>query len=113
MASLFTKIISGEIKGTILYQDDHCAAIVDIQPQAPHHFLVVPKKEIPSVAHADAGDEKTLGHLLVIAAKIARDYGFAESGYRLVINTGANGGQTVDHLHVHVLGGRKMNWPPG
>lgn len=113
MASLFTKIINGEIKGTIVYQDEHCAVINDIQPQAPKHLLVIPKKEIESVASASSEDQMVLGHLLLTAAKVARDQGFAQSGYRLVINTGKNGGQTVSHLHIHLLAGRQMEWPPG
>lgn len=113
MASIFTKIIEGEIKGTIVYQDDRCAVLVDIQPQAPKHFLVIPIKEIRSVADATPQDEQLLGHLLLVAAKVAREHGFADDGYRLVINTNVAGGQTVWHLHVHLLGGRPMTWPPG
>ncbi len=111
--SIFTKIISGEIKGTIIHQDDLCAVLVDIQPQAPKHFLVVPKKEIVSVHHASEADKNLLGHLLWAAAEVARKLGFAEDGYRLVINTGRDGGQTVPHIHVHLMGGRPMTWPPG
>lgn len=111
--SIFTKIINGEIKGTIVHQDELCAVLVDIQPQAPQHFLVVPKKEIVSVHHATAEDKGILGHLLWVAAEVARNQGFAEDGYRLVINTGSNGGQTVPHIHVHLLAGRALNWPPG
>ena len=113
MATLFTKIFRGEIPGKIVYQDELVAAIVDIEPQAPHHFLVIPKKEITSVATASTQDEPILGRLLTVAAKVARDAGFSDAGYRLVINTGDNGGQSVAHLHVHLLGGRKLNWPPG
>jgi histidine triad (HIT) family protein len=111
--SIFTKIINGEIKGTIVHQDEHCAVLVDIQPQAPKHMLVVPKKEIESMAQAGPEDQMVLGHLLLTAAKVARDQGFAQNGYRLVINTGKNGGQTVSHLHIHLLAGRQMEWPPG
>jgi histidine triad (HIT) family protein len=113
MASIFTKIINGEIKGTVVYQDDQCAVLLDIQPQAPKHFLVIPKKEIRSVADASPQDEQILGHLLLVAAKVARDHGISDDGYRLVINTNVAGGQTVWHLHVHLLGGRQMAWPPG
>jgi len=113
MASLFSKIFSGEIKGTILHEDDLCAVIADINPQAPTHLLVIPKKEIPSVDAAEAQDKEVLGHLLLTAAKVARDQGIAESGYRLVMNVGENGGMTVPHLHVHLLGGRALYWPPG
>jgi histidine triad (HIT) family protein len=113
MATLFTKIINGEIPGKIIFQDDVCVALVDIQPQAPQHVLVIPKKEIQSLAHATPADEKILGHLMMAAAKVAKQLGVSESGYRLVINTGKHGGQTVDHLHIHLLGGRPLEWPPG
>lgn len=113
MATLFSKIISGEIPGKIIYKDERCAALVDIKPEAPKHFLVVPLKEIPSLADAQAHDEATLGHLLLVAAKVAEEQGLAKSGYRVVINVGEDAGQSVDHLHVHVLGGRRLNWPPG
>ncbi len=111
MATLFTKIINGEIPGKIVHKDEHCAVLVDIQPQAPKHFLVVPVKEIESIATAE--DKQVLGHLLLTAAQVARDQGFSAGGYRLVINAGKNGGQTVSHLHIHLLGGRQMEWPPG
>ncbi len=113
MASIFTKIISGEIKGKIVYQDDLCAVLVDIQPQAPTHLLVVPKKEIESIHHAKTEDKNLLGHLLLVAANVAREQGCAEDGYRLVINTGRDGGQSVSHIHIHLLAGRPLTWPPG
>jgi histidine triad (HIT) family protein len=113
MASLFTKIINGEIPGKIIYKDELCVALVDIEPQAPQHVLVVPKQEIRSIAHAREADEKLLGHLLLAAGKVAKQLGVSEGGYRLVINTGKNGGQSVDHLHIHLLGGRPLAWPPG
>ncbi len=113
MPSIFTKILSGEIKGTIIHQDDQCAVIKDINPQAPTHLLVVPKKEITSVAHAGPEDQQLLGHLLLTAAQVAKDQGISESGYRLVINVGKDGGMTVPHIHVHLLGGRALYWPPG
>ncbi|MGE4131167.1 MAG: histidine triad nucleotide-binding protein [Bdellovibrionales bacterium] len=113
MASLFTKIIKGEIPGKIVHQDEHCAVLVDIQPQAPHHYLVIPKKEITSIATGTLEDQAIFGHLLLVAGKIARDKGLDKAGYRLVINTGDQGGQTVPHLHIHLLGGRQMTWPPG
>ncbi len=113
MASLFTRILNGELQGTIVHQDDLCFVLVDIQPQAPKHFLVIPKKEIPSVADATPEDKPILGHLLWVAAEVARQHGISEDGYRLVINIGPQGGQTVPHIHVHVLGGRQMTWPPG
>jgi histidine triad (HIT) family protein len=113
MATLFTKIIQGQIPGTIVYQDDLCAAIQDIQPQAPQHILLVPKKEIPSITEATKEDQAILGHLLLTAAEIAKRSGVDQSGYRLVINAGEDAGQTVSHLHIHILGGRPMKWPPG
>lgn len=113
MASIFTKILNGEIPGKFLHKDEHCAAIADIQPQAPKHILIFPRKEIRSVATASMDDQKILGHMLLVAAKVAREQGLEEGGYRLVINTGKLGGQTVDHIHIHVLGGRQMQWPPG
>jgi len=113
MPSIFSKVIRGEIKGAVLYQDEHCAALVDLQPQAPTHILIVPKKEIRSIAEATTEDEQILGHLLLTAARVAREQGIAQSGYRLVINAGEDGGMTIPHLHVHLLGGRHMAWPPG
>lgn len=113
MASIFTKIIKGEIKGTVVHEDEHCAVLVDIQPQAPKHFLVIPKKEIISVHEAKPEDKALLGHLLLVAAEVARKQGVGERGYRLVINTNQDGGQTVSHLHIHLLAGRQMQWPPG
>ena len=111
--TLFTKIIRGEIPAKIVHQDEHCAAFLDISPQAPKHILVVPKKELVGVASAAREDQELLGHLLLTAAAVAREQGLGESGYRLVINSGKDGGQTVDHLHIHILGGRAMSWPPG
>lgn len=111
--TLFEKIRDGEIPATILHRDDACIAFRDIAPQAPVHVLIVPNKPIPRVGLADATDESVLGHLLFIAAEIARKEGIAESGYRLIINNGPDGGEAVPHLHVHLLGGRKLDWPPG
>ena len=113
MGSIFTKIINGEIKGNILHQDDQCVVLVDVNPQAPKHFLVVPKKEIRSIADAKKEDQMLLGHLLLTAAKVAKDQGFSDDGYRLVININGDGGMTVPHVHVHLLGGRALSWPPG
>ena len=112
MSCLFCKIIDGSIPSKALYQDEHCYAFADINPQASTHLLVVPRRHIDSLADADEGDRALLGHLLSAAAEIARRRGLSR-GYRLVINTGADGGQTVEHLHVHLLGGRPMTWPPG
>jgi histidine triad (HIT) family protein len=111
--TIFKKILDGEIPATIIYQDDLCIAFRDIDPQAPTHVLVIPRKEIPSLADASPDDHRLLGHLLIKAAEIAASEGLAENGYRVVINVGNNGGQAVDHLHLHVLGGRRMKWPPG
>lgn len=111
--TLFEKIIAREIPATIVHEDDLCIAFKDINPGAPLHFLVVPRKPIPRVAEATAEDQAVLGHLLLTAGKIAREQGFAEDGFRLVINNGPHGGETVPHLHVHLLAGRPLAWPPG
>jgi histidine triad (HIT) family protein len=111
--TLFEKIIAREIPAQIVHEDSHCIAFRDISPQAPVHILVVPKKPVPRVAAAEAADEPLLGHLLVTAAEIAKKEGIADSGFRVVVNNGPHGGETVPHLHVHLLGGRPMNWPPG
>lgn len=113
MASLFTKIARGEIPGHIVHQDDLCFAIRDIQPQGPLHLLIIPRKEIVSIAAVSAEDQATLGHLMMVASQLAKEHGVAETGFRLVINTGADGGQTVPHLHVHLIAGRPLHWPPG
>ena len=112
MATLFTKIISREIPADIVYEDEHCLAFRDINPQAPTHVLLIPKKEIPRLADAAAGDEALLGHLMLAAGKIARELGVADA-FRLVVNNGAEAGQSVFHLHLHLLAGRSMKWPPG
>jgi len=110
---LFCKIIAGQIPAKVAYQDDKCLAFYDINPQAPVHFLVIPREHIASLKEANNTQNELLGHLLTSAAKIASDLGIAESGFRTVINTGAEAGQTVFHIHVHVLGGRSLTWPPG
>lgn len=110
MSCIFCKIVAGEIPSTAVYQDEQCYAFADIDPKAPVHVLVVPRVHIASLA--EAKDPALLGHLLTTAGEIARAKGLGK-GYRVVINTGAEGGQTVDHLHLHVLGGRGMTWPPG
>jgi histidine triad (HIT) family protein len=112
MDCLFCKIATATIPVTRLYEDEHVLAFPDIHPQAPVHVLVIPKQHIPSLAQTTIADTALLGHLLAVATEIARKQGLA-NGYRLVINTGADGGQTVEHLHIHLLGGRHMNWPPG
>lgn len=111
--TLFEKIRDREIPADIVHEDDLCLAFRDIAPQAPVHLLVVPKRPIPRVGEAVDADEATLGHLLLAAARIARQTGIAESGYRLVINNGRDAGEAVPHLHVHLLGGRPLDWPPG
>jgi histidine triad (HIT) family protein len=111
--TLFEKIRDQEIPAAIVHQDEQCTAFRDISPQAPVHLLVVPNKPIPRVGLAESGDQDLLGHLLLVAAEVARREGIAETGYRLVINNGPDGGEAVPHLHVHLLGGRKLKWPPG
>jgi histidine triad (HIT) family protein len=110
---LFCKIISGETPGDFVHQDERCVVIRDINPQAPTHVLVIPREHMESLDEAGAGDELLLGHLLRVGARVANQAGLEESSYRTVINTGAGAGQSVFHVHVHVLGGRRMNWPPG
>lgn len=112
MSCLFCKIVEGSIPSTAVYQDEQCYAFADIHPQAPVHVLVVPREHINSLAEATQDDRPLLGHLLWAAAEIARAKGLSE-GYRTVFNSGSDGGQTVDHLHVHLLGGRSLTWPPG
>ena len=110
--TIFSKIIRREIPANIVYEDDLALAFKDVNPQAPTHILVIPKKQIPKVSEAESGDQSLLGHLLLTAKKVAEDAGLKD-GYRVVINNGKDGGQTVDHLHLHILGGRQMQWPPG
>jgi histidine triad (HIT) family protein len=113
MDCLFCRIIAGEIPADIVHTDDRSIAFRDINPQAPTHILVVPREHIESLDEATQRDEATLGHLLRVSARVANQEGLSESGYRTVANTGAGAGQSVFHLHLHVLGGRQMNWPPG
>ena len=113
MTCLFCRIVAGEIPADTVHQDEHCLAFRDINPQAPVHVLVIPREHLESLDEAGRKDEGLLGHLLRIAARVANEQGLAESGYRTVINTGAGAGQSVFHLHVHVLGGRALSWPPG
>lgn len=111
MASLFTRIINREVPADIVYEDEHVVAFRDLNPQAPVHVLIVPREEVRGVADLpSSGDHQ---HLLNAAKTIAEQLGVAESGYRLVINQGEDAGQTVGHLHVHLLGGRELGWPPG
>ena len=110
---LFCKIIAGEIPGDFVHQDERCVVIRDINPQAPSHVLVIPREHLESLDDASQKDESLLGHLLRVGARVANDLGHGEDGYRTVINTGAGAGQSVFHLHVHVLAGRPLTWPPG
>ncbi len=110
--TLFEKIAAGELPSTIVYEDEQVMAIRDIHPQAPTHVLIFPKKPISRIGEATAEDRELLGHLLLKAAAIARQLNL-KNGYRLVINNGPDGGETVPHLHCHILGGRSMTWPPG
>lgn len=110
--TIFSKIIKREIPAKIAYEDDLALAFHDVNPQAPVHILVIPKKPIPMLSQAGAEDQSLLGHLLLVAAKITQDLGL-ENGYRLVINNGSAAGQTVFHLHLHILAGRSLTWPPG
>lgn len=111
--TIFGKIIRKEIPADIVYEDDLCLAFKDITPQAPTHVLVIPKKTIPTLANASPEDKELMGHLLLTIKAIADQLGLTDTGYRVVINTGNDGGQTVFHLHMHLLGGRALQWPPG
>ncbi|XP_065063940.1 adenosine 5'-monophosphoramidase HINT1-like [Rhopilema esculentum] len=111
--TVFAKILRKEIKADIVYEDDKCIAFHDINPVAPKHLLVIPRKPIPQLSKSDDDDVPLLGHLLWVAKKVAIDQGLGKTGYRLVINDGRDGAQAVFHLHIHILGGRLMNWPPG
>lgn len=111
--TLFEKIAAREIPAKIVYEDDLVLAFRDIKPQAPHHVLIVPKKPIARISEAGPEDEQALGHLLLKAAEVAQKLGLAESGFRLVFNNGPDAGEAVPHLHCHILGGRRMGWPPG
>ncbi len=110
---LFCKIIAGTIPGEFVHQDDRCVVLRDINPQAPTHVLVIPREHLESLDDVAQKDEALVGHLLRVGALVANNLGHSESGYRTVINTGAGAGQSVFHLHVHVLAGRSLGWPPG
>jgi histidine triad (HIT) family protein len=110
--TIFSKIIRREIPANIVYEDDLALAFTDVNPQAPVHILVIPKKPIVNIATAETEDQALLGHLLLTVQKVAAKAGL-ENGYRVVMNTGNDGGQTVYHLHIHILGGRPLSWPPG
>jgi histidine triad (HIT) family protein len=111
--TLFEKIIARQVPSKLVYEDDHVVAFQDIRPQAPVHVLIVPRKPIPRIAEAKPEDQQVLGHLLLKAAEVASKLGLAQSGYRLVFNNGPDAGEAVPHLHCHILGGRRMGWPPG
>jgi histidine triad (HIT) family protein len=110
--TLFQRIADREIPATLLHEDDLCIAFRDIAPQAPVHVLVVPRKPLPRIVEASSDDQVLLGHLLLVARKVAQDLNL-KNGFRLVINNGKDGGESVPHLHVHLLGGRPLDWPPG
>jgi histidine triad (HIT) family protein len=110
--TIFGKIIRREIPADIVYEDEDCLAFRDVNPQAPTHLLVIPKQAIPSLAAVTDADSHLLGHLVRVATRLAAEQGL-DAGYRLVVNCGTDSGQTVDHLHVHLLGGRHLGWPPG
>jgi len=113
MDCLFCKIAAGEIKANVIYQDDTVVAFEDINPQAPTHTLIIPRKHIPTTLDLTPDDEALVGHLCTVAAKLAREKGIDAAGFRLVFNTNRDAGQEVFHIHLHLLGGRKMSWPPG
>lgn len=113
MSTIFKRIIDREIPVDVVYEDDRVLAFRDVSPQAPVHVLVIPKQEIKSVDAIEEPDAALLGHLWLVIGKIARELGVAEDGYRVVTNCGKLGGQSVDHLHFHLLGGRQLDWPPG
>ncbi len=110
--SIFTKIKNKEIPGNVIYEDDKCFALEDINPQAPVHILIIPHKEIAKISDSTIEDKELLGHLLLVSKTIAQKYEL-ENNYRLVINNGAGAGQSVFHIHVHLMGGRSLDWPPG
>ncbi|HAC92513.1 MAG TPA: histidine triad nucleotide-binding protein [Planctomycetaceae bacterium] len=111
--TIFGKIIRKEIPARIVHEDDLCLAFHDVSPQAPTHVLVIPKKPIDSLEQLELEDAALLGHLWLVIRKVAGQLSLSESGYRVVVNCGRNGGQSVDHLHFHILGGRRLSWPPG
>ena len=113
MKTLFERIVAREIPAQIVFEDDLVLAIRDINPQAPTHLLIFPKQPVPRIAEATPADHKLLGHLLLKASEVADKAGLKKGGYRLVINNGTDGGETVPHLHCHILGGRHLAWPPG
>ncbi len=113
MSTIFSKIIQKEIPAKIVYEDDEVLAFEDVAPQAPVHILIIPKKEIPTLNHLVEEDAPLMGKLFLVAQKIAKEQGFADQGYRTVFNCNEDGGQTVNHIHLHLLAGRSLTWPPG
>jgi histidine triad (HIT) family protein len=113
MKTIFQRIIDREIPSKFAHEDELCVAIHDVNPQAPVHVLIIPKKPVPRLSAAATTDQALLGHLLLTAATVARQLGVDETGYRIVINSGRDAGETVPHLHVHLLGRRQLGWPPG
>ena len=113
MSTIFTKIINKEIKANIVYEDNEVLAFEDINPQAPIHILIIPKKEIQTVNNIEADDAYLIGKLFLVAKNIAKEKGIDSNGYRLVMNCNEDGGQSVFHIHMHLIGGRKLTWPPG
>jgi histidine triad (HIT) family protein len=113
MDCLFCKIASGEIPANILYQDEKVVVFDDINPQAPHHKIIIPHQHIATINDTDPANNELIGHMVTTAAKLALDLGIAADGYRLIFNCNANAGQSVFHIHLHLLGGRRMSWPPG
>lgn len=110
---LFCRIIAGEIPGTIVHEDERVVVLQDISPQAPHHYLIIPRKHIPTTLDLGEEDNALVGHVFQVASRLAEQLGFAEGGFRVVNNCNEGAGQTVWHLHFHLLGGRTMTWPPG
>ena len=113
MNCLFCNIAHGTIPAKVLFEDDEIMAFHDVNPQAPKHLLVIPKIHLATINHADASHEQLLGKMILAASQLAAREGFDKTGYRLVFNVNSDGGQTVHHIHLHILGGRQMNWPPG
>ena len=111
--TLFEKICDREIPADIVYEDELCVCFRDIAPQAPVHLLVIPRKPITRIAEAEDGDQALIGHLFLTARRVAKEHGLDRGGFRLVVNNGPDGGEAVPHLHIHILAGRPMKWPPG
>ena len=112
-ACIFCQIVNGQAGSRIVYEDDSVVAFEDIRPKAPTHLLLVPRKHISTLLDLEPGDEMVIGHIFLVSGRLARDRGLAENGYRMVANCGPDAGQSVDHIHFHLLGGRFLTWPPG